>query len=44
MRTFDRGLQNACAAHGLRVSERELREPDEGSVASVRLTIAERVG
>jgi predicted nicotinamide N-methyase len=38
VRTFDQGFQRACEAHGLRVDVRDLREPDEGRDAIVRLT------
>ena len=38
VRTFDRGFQQACAAHGLQVTERQVREPDDGREVAIRLT------
>lgn len=38
VRTFDRGFRRACAAHGLRVIESEVRECDEQREVPVRLT------
>lgn len=41
VRTFDPGFQRACERNGLRASERDLREPDEGREVVVRLTQVE---
>jgi predicted nicotinamide N-methyase len=38
VRTFDQGFRCACEAHGLRVSECEARELDDGREVPVRLT------
>ncbi|HVO28084.1 MAG TPA: methyltransferase domain-containing protein [Candidatus Margulisiibacteriota bacterium] len=38
VRTFDRGFQRACEQHGLQVTEREVREPDDGREVAVRIT------
>jgi predicted nicotinamide N-methyase len=38
VRTFDQGFRCACEAHGLQVSECEVREFDEGREVPVRLT------
>jgi len=38
VRTFDQGFRRACERHGLRVSEREERELDDGREVSVRIT------
>lgn len=38
VRTFETGFRDACAARGLRVSEREVHEPDDGRSVPVRLT------
>ena len=38
VRTFDQGFRHACERHGLRVSEREERELDEGRDVGVRIT------
>ncbi len=38
VRATDQGLRHACQEHGLRVSERTLREPDDGRDIDVRLT------
>ncbi len=38
VRTFDLGFREACAAHGLQVSERTLREREDGRDVAVRLT------
>lgn len=44
VRTFDRGLSDACARHGLHLTTREVREPDEGREVVVRLSEAVRAG
>jgi predicted nicotinamide N-methyase len=38
VRTFDRGFQHACEQHGLQVTECQVREPDDGREALVRIT------
>ena len=38
VRTFDQGFRHACAAHGLRVTESEVRECDAQREVPVRLT------
>jgi predicted nicotinamide N-methyase len=38
VRTFDQGFRRACEAHGLQVSESEVREFEEGREVPVRLT------
>ncbi len=38
VRTVDTGFQRACAGHGLVVTEREVREYDEGRQVAVRIT------
>jgi predicted nicotinamide N-methyase len=38
VRTLDRGLRDACAARGLRVSEHDVREPDPDHDVLVRVT------
>ncbi len=38
VRTLDQGFRHACERHGLRVSERTVREPDEERDACVRIT------
>lgn len=38
VRTLDRGLQDACAAHGLQIREHNVREPDDGGAVAVRIT------
>jgi predicted nicotinamide N-methyase len=38
VRTVDRGFRDACAQHGLRVSERTGYEPDEPRDSRVRIT------
>lgn len=38
VRTFDQGFRRACEQHGLRVTEHEVREPDDHREVSVRIT------
>jgi predicted nicotinamide N-methyase len=38
VRTFDQGFRRACEQRGLAVTEREVREPDEGHEVAVRIT------
>ena len=42
VRTNDRGFRRACEARGLRVSERDAREVDEGRPVTVRITHVHR--
>lgn len=42
VRTTDHGFRDACASHGLQVTERETREVDEGRPASVRIAEVHR--
>jgi predicted nicotinamide N-methyase len=43
VRTVDTGFRSRCAPHGLLVTEREVREPDDGRDVPVRLTEVVRV-
>jgi predicted nicotinamide N-methyase len=40
VRTFDRGLEQACLSHGMRFGQRDLFEDDEGRRVTVRLSEA----
>lgn len=43
VRTMDQGFRLACEQRGLRVSERTVREPDDGRDTCVRITEVQRV-